>query len=118
MMMKNKYGRKTINLLASNDRDKSVFEYEAYFGTRSTETLKQLHKSQSGKSQRPISKNSEGKLLIDANDPLVVKYIDENEFIRNVGGSVEADDSVFIPSAADLKSASASFFTENNYLKK
>ena len=65
-----------------------------------------------------MSKNSEGKLLIDANDPLVVKYIDENEFIRNIGGSCAGDESVFVPSAADLKSASASFITENNYLKK
>ena len=40
MMMKNKYGRrKTINMLASIERDKSVFEYEAYFGAYSKETL-------------------------------------------------------------------------------
>ena len=101
MMMKNKYGRKSINVLASIDRDKSVFECEAFFGTYGTENPKEPYRAQTGKSQRPMSKLSEGKLLIDANDTLVIKYIDENEFIRNIGGSCTGDESLFIPSAAD-----------------
>ena len=116
-MMKNKYGRKTINVMASNDRDKSVFECEAYFGICSTETSREPHQAQTGKLQRQMSKLSEGKLLIDTNDPLVVQYIDENEFIRNVGGSVTANESAFIP-AMHQNSASGSFLTEHNYLKK
>ena len=83
--------RRAINVLASIDRDKSVFECEAYFGTYGTENPKEPHQRQTGKSQRQVSKLSEGKLLIDDNDPLVVKYIDENEFIRNIGGSCAGD---------------------------
>ena len=95
-----------------------MFEYEAFFGTYSTETSRDQHQAQLEKSQRTRNKLSEGKLLIDDNDPLVVKYIDENEFIRNIGGSCAGDESVFIPSAVLQNSASESFFTNNDYLKK
>ena len=119
-MMKNKYGRrKTFNMLASIERDKSVFEYEAYFGAYSAETLGEEHHGQLEKSQRTKNKVSGGKLLIDANDPLVVKCIDENEFIRNIGGSCAGDESVLIrPSAFRQNSASESFITDHNYFKK
>ena len=37
------------------------------------------------------SGTQEGKLLIDYNDPLIVPCIDENEFIRNLGGSMMSE---------------------------